>query len=329
MDLSTTYMGLKLRNPIMAAAGPLCEQVGTIRQLEDAGASAVVLRSLFEEQITHDTEELDHHLSHGVESFAEATSYFPAASEYSLGPDEYLKLVGEAKAAVDIPVIGSLNGASVGGWIDYARRIQEAGADAIELNVYFLATNPKMSGPDVDGLYVKILKSVKKAVTIPVALKLSPFFSAMASIAQRLDEAGADALVLFNRFYQPDIDLETMEVVPDLVLSNSAEMRLPLRWVAILFGQVQASLAATRGISRGTDVLKMVMVGADVTQICSALLREGPQKIGLMLEEMKSWMVEHEYESVEQMKGSMSQQSCPDPSAFERANYMKALCSYR
>ncbi len=328
MDLTTTYMGMTLKNPIVAAAGPLTAQVASMRQLEDAGAAAVVLRSLFEEQLTHEAAELDHHLSHGVESFAEAVSYFPQVGEFQIGPEAYLGLVRDAKAALDIPVIASLNGASVGGWTDYAKKIEAAGADALELNVYFLAANPNMSGPDVEGLYVKILKSVKQAVNVPVALKIGPFFSAMAAFAQRLDDAGADALVLFNRFYQPDIDLESLEVVPDLVLSSPFGMRLPLRWVAILYGRLRASLAATRGISRGTDVLKMVMAGADVTQICSAFLREGPRKVTTILEEMTIWMEEHEYESVAQMKGSMSQQSCPDPAAFERANYMRTLSSY-
>ncbi len=328
MDLSTTYLGFDLPNPIVASAGPLTAQVDSIRELEDAGAAAVVLHSLFEEQITHEAAALDHHLSHGTESFGEALSYFPAPEEFRRGPEDYLELVAQAKQAVKIPVIGSLNGVSVGGWVDYAGKIEGAGADALELNVYRLATDPEISGADIEDQCVEVLQAVKSAVAIPVALKLSPFFSSVAALAKRLDGAGADGLVLFNRFYQPDIDLDTLEVVPDLVLSTRFEMRLPLRWVAILHGKVQASLAATRGVSLGTDVIKMLMAGADVVQVCSALLREGPRKIAGMLDEMRAWMTEHEYESVKQMKGSMSQKSCADPAAFERANYMKALSSY-
>jgi dihydroorotate dehydrogenase (fumarate) len=328
MDLSTTYMGLKLRNPLVPSASPLSANLGAIRQMEDAGAAAVVLHSLFEEQIRHEAEELDHHLTHGTESFAESLSYFPAMEEYRLGPDEYLEHIGKAKAAVDIPIIASLNGVTVGGWIDYAKKMEAAGADALELNVYFVAANPSLSGRVVESLYEDILKAVKKTVRIPVALKLSPFFSGMAAIASRLDSAGADGLVLFNRFYQPDIDLEKLEVIPDLALSCPHEMRLPLRWIAILYGHVKASLAATTGISTGNDVVKMVMAGADVTQLCSVLLRNGVEDLAIILDDLKVWMEEHEYESIEQMKGSMSQKSCPDPAAFERANYMKALSSY-
>ncbi len=328
MDLSTTYMGLKLANPIVPSAGPLTAELGSIRQLEDAGAAAVVLHSLFEEQITHDNAELDHHMDHGVESFAESLSYFPPAADYHLGPDEYLKLIAASKEAVNIPVIASLNGNSVGGWIDYAKRAQEAGADALELNVYFTATNPKMSGPDVEGLYIQILKAVKAEVTIPVAMKIGPYFSSLPFMARKFEQAGADALVLFNRFYQPDIDLEQLEVVPHLVFSSSQEMRLPLRWIAILKGIVKTDFAATTGIKTAYDVLKLIMVGADVTQMCSVLLREGPAKITQVLEDLKIWMEEHEYDSITQMKGSMSQRSCSDPAAFERANYMKTLHSY-
>ncbi|HUU82500.1 MAG TPA: dihydroorotate dehydrogenase-like protein [Phycisphaerae bacterium] len=328
MDLSTTYMGLSLKNPLVASAGPLTAEIGTIRQLEDAGAGAVVLHSLFEEQLSHEAEELEHHLTHGAESFAEAVTYFPQAGAYKLGPDEYLEHVAKAKAAVGIPVIGSLNGASVGGWTEYARRIEEAGADALELNVYFVATDPSLTSSQVEDRYVDILKAVKKAVRVPVAIKLGPFFSAMASMAQRLDQAGADALVLFNRFYQPDIDLDQLEVVPNVVLSGPYEMRLPLRWMAILYGRVKASLAAARGIASAHDVLKMLMAGADVTQMLSVLLRKGPGEVSGILEGMKAWMEEHEYESVQQMKGSMSQKSCAEPAAFERANYMKTLQSY-
>lgn len=328
MDLSTTYMGLKLKNPLVAAAGPLTAEIGKIRELEDAGASAVVLHSLFEEQIRHEAEELDRHLTRGTESFAESLTYFPEPEEYKLGPEEYLEHVAKAKAAVHIPVIGSLNGVSVGGWIDYARKIESAGADALELNVYFVAADPDESGVAVENRYLEVLKAVKSAVKIPVAIKIGPFFSSLAWMARRFDQAGADALVLFNRFYQPDIDLENLEVVPNVVLSSPYELRLPLRWVAILFGKVKASLAAARGISTGQDVLKMVMAGADVTQVLSVLLRRGIGTLRQIETEMREWMQEHEYTSLRQMKGSMSQKSCADPAAFERANYMKSLQSY-
>jgi len=329
MDLTTTYMGLKLKNPLVPSAGPPTAEVDSIRELEDAGAAAVVLHSLFEEQLTHEAAELEHHLEQGTESFAEALSYFPQVDEFKLGPEEYLSHIAKAKQAVDIPVIASLNGATVGGWTDYAKQIAQAGADGLELNVYFVATDPELSSQDVENRYVEILQAVKRSVEIPVALKVGPFFSAMGGMAKRLDAAGADALVLFNRFYQPDIDLDRLEVVPNLVLSSPFEMRLPLRWIAILYGRIRASLAATRGIATGQDVLRMLMVGADITQVCSVLLRDGIEQLGVMLDEMKTWMQEHDYESVEQMKGSMSQKSARDPAAFERANYMKTLHSYK
>jgi len=329
MDLATDYMGLKLKNPLVPSASPLTADVDFIRRLEDAGAAAVVLHSLFEEQITHEAAELEHLTTTGTESFAESLSYFPAAHEFRLGPEEYLEHIRKTKQAVDIPVIASLNGATPGGWVSYASKMEQAGADALELNVYFVAANPSLSGRAVEDLYVDILKAVKAAVRIPVAMKLSPYFSGMAAMASRLDTAGADGLVLFNRFYQPDIDLDTLEVVPNLVLSTPFEMRLPLRWIAILYGHVEASLAATTGISTGTDVVKVVMAGADVAQLCSVLLREGVGQLGVIHKELKSWMEQHGYESVAQMKGSMSQKSCPEPAAFERANYMKTLNSYK
>jgi len=328
MDLSTTYMGLTLKNPLVPSAGPLTADVGRIRQLEDAGAAAVVLHSLFEEQIRHEADELAHLTTQGTESFAESLTYFPEAGDYRLGPDEYLEHIRKAKLAVDIPVIASLNGVTVGGWIDYAKKMEQAGADGLELNVYYVATDPTLHAPDVENRYVQILKAVKSHVKIPVAMKLSPFFSATAAMAKRLDEAGADALVLFNRFYQPDIDLDSLEVRPDLVLSTPHEMRLPLRWIAILCGHVKASLAATTGIATGRDVLKVVMAGADVAQVCSVLLRKGTRELDHMLQDMQTWMEEKEYASIRQMKGSMSQRACPDPAAFERANYMKTLNSY-
>ena len=328
MDLSTTYMGLKLKNPIVPAASPLSTDLDTIRQLEDAGAGAIVLHSLFEEQLNFEAAELDHYLRHGTESFAEALTYFPQPKDYRLGPDEYLEHIRKAKAAVKIPVIASLNGVSLGGWTEYAREMEKAGADGIELNVYFIATNPRLFAEDVDRVYVDILQAVKRVVKIPVAMKLSPFFSAMAAMAARLDAAGASGLVLFNRFYQPDIDLETLEVVPSLVLSSAHELRLPLRWIAILSGQLKCSLAANSGIASGHDVLKVLMAGADIAQVASVLLRRGVGYLGTMLSDMQAWMTEKEYESVAQLKGSMSQKSCVEPAAFERANYMKALNTY-
>jgi len=329
MDLSTSYLGLTLKNPIVPSASPLSRSLDTMKRLEDAGASAIVLYSLFEEQIEHESAELNHYLRYGTESFAEALSYFPQTEEYSLGPDEYVEHVRKAKEALRIPVIGSINGISTGGWIEYARKIQQAGADALELNVYYIPTDPRLTGGEVDQRYLQVLNAVKGAVTIPVAMKLSPFFSSLASLAQQLVAARADGLVLFNRFYQPDIDLEHLEVKPEVTLSDPSSIRLPLRWIAILHGRVKASLAATSGIHSAEDVLKLLMAGADVTMMCSALLKHGPAHIRRVLTDMEQWMAQHEYESVRQMKGSMSQKSVADPSAFERANYMKALTQYK
>jgi dihydroorotate dehydrogenase (fumarate) len=329
MDLTTTYLGKELKNPIVAAASPLSRHIDNIRRLEDAGASAVVLFSLFEEEILHETRELDHYLTYGTESYAEALSYLPAVSEFYLGPEEYLEHIRQAKAAVDIPIIGSLNGVSSGGWINYARKIESAGADAIELNLYYIPTDPALSSDDVERLYLNALKMVKMSVNIPVALKLSPFFSALANMAKQFDAAGADALVLFNRFYQPDIDLENLEVVPNVILSTPQAMRLPLRWIAILFGRINADLAATSGIHTAPDVLKMLMAGASVTMMASALLHNGLGHIRQVIREMEIWMEAHEYESVRQMQGSMSQQAVAEPAAFERANYIKALHSFK
>jgi dihydroorotate dehydrogenase (fumarate) len=329
MDLTTTYLGLKLKNPIVPSASPLSHTLDGMKRLEDNGASAIVMYSLFEEQIAHETAELNHYLSYGTESFAEALTYFPESDDYNLGPDEYVELLHKAKASLGIPVIGSLNGISTGGWVKFARKIEEAGADAIELNVYYIPTDPKLTGADVEDRYLDVLRSVKDTVRIPVAMKLNPFFSALSNMAHRLDAAGADGLVLFNRFYQPDIDLETLDVTPNVILSTPQALRLPLRWVAILHGRIKASLAATSGIHSTHDVLKMLMAGADVTMMCSALLRDGPQRIKEILTELDQWMLEHEYVSVKQMKGSMSQKSIADPAAFERANYMKALNSYK
>jgi len=329
MDLSTTYLGLRLKNPLVPSASPLSRTLDGIKRMEDAGAAAIVMYSLFEEQIHHEAAELDHYLSYGTQSFAEALTYFPETTEYNLGPDEYIEHIRKAKEAVDIPIIGSLNGISTGGWIDYAKKIQDAGASALELNVYYIPTDPKLTGEAVEQRYLDVLKAVKSSVKIPVAMKLSPFFSSMANMALRLDAAGADGLVLFNRFYQPDLDIEALEVVPNVTLSTSHAIRMPLRWVAVLFGKVKASLAATSGVHGARDVVKLLMAGADVTQICSALLMHGPGRIAEILQELDRWLVEHEYVSVKQMRGSMSQKSVADPSAFERANYMKALNRYK
>jgi dihydroorotate dehydrogenase (fumarate) len=328
MDISTKYLGKKLKSPIVPSASPLSREVSSIRLMEDSGAGAVVLESLFEEQIIHEKNELDHFLSQGTESFAESLSYFPEAEMYNFGPDEYLEHIRKAKEAVDIPVIASLNGVSKGGWIDYARKMQDAGADAIELNTYYLATDPDKDGRVIEDNYIEIATAVKKSVTIPVALKLSPFFTSLSSMAKKFDHIGVDGLVLFNRFYQPDIDLESLEVVPNLVLSTSESMRLPLRWIAILYGRIKANLAATTGIHTSEDVLKMLMAGADVTMVCAVLFQNGIGKITQILEGVRKWMEEHEYESVEQMKGSMSHKSVAEPAAFERANYMRVLKSY-
>jgi len=329
MTLTTNYLGLFLKNPIVASSSPLSHNVDSIRRLEDAGAAAVVMYSLFEEQITFDSFYVDYYLTSGTNSYAESLSYFPEMESYNVWPDEYMNLIRRAKEAVDIPVIGSLNGVSAGGWTDYAALIEEAGADAIELNVYYIPTNENLKGTEIENIYFEILRDVKSSVSIPIAIKLSPFFSATANMAKRLVEEGANGLVLFNRFYQPDIDLETLEVVPRLVLSNSAELRLPLRWVAILYGRLMADLAITTGIHTSQDVLKALMAGAKVTMMASELLQNGIRRISVILDEIRSWMNTHEYESVAQMIGSMSQQHCAEPAAFERANYMKMLASYR
>ena len=328
MDLTTNYLGLKLRSPLVISASPLSEDVDNIRHMEDAGAAAVVLYSLFEEQLRQDRLELNQNLQQGTESFAESLTYFPDAGEYHLGPEEYLKHIAAAKKATHIPIIASLNGSSVGGWTDYARQIQQAGADALELNIYYIPTDMDLAGDVVEDTYINILKSVKANVTIPVAVKLSPFFSNFANMAKRLDQTGANGLVLFNRFYQPDIELESLEVKPNILLSTPMAARLPLRWIALLYGRVQASLAATSGIHRGTDALKMLLAGADVTMLCSALLRHGIPQIALIERDLRAWLEEHEYESISQLKGSLSQKNCAEPAAFERAQYMKALTSY-
>lgn len=329
MDLSTTYMGLKLKNPIVPSASPLTQNIDSVKALEDAGAAAVVCHSLFEEQITHESGELDHYLSYGTESYAEATTYFPEPDEFKLGPVEYLDHIADLKKTVEIPVIGSLNGVSNGGWVKYAKNIQEAGADALELNVYYIPTNSNLTGSEIENMYIDTLKAVKENVDIPVAIKLSPYFTSMSNMAKRLDKAGADALVMFNRFYQPDFDLEKLEVVPNLVLSTNWELRLPLRWISILYSHVNASLALTSGVHGHIDVLKSMMAGADVAMMASELLVNGTGRVSEILKDLEKWMEENEYSSIQMMKGSMSQKSVEEPAAFERANYMKTLHSFK
>lgn len=329
MDLSTTYLGLALKHPVMPSASPLSQTLDGIRRLEDAGASAIVMYSLFEEEIEGESHLLDHYLNFGTDSTAEALSYFPDLSRYNVGPDAYIRLLQNAKAAVDVPIIGSLNGVSTGGWVDYARHIENAGADALELNIYYVATDIHTSATSVEEQYLDVVRAVKSQVSIPVAVKVGPYFSAFANMASRLAKAGADGLVLFNRFYQADLDLEELTVVPNLVLSNSHELRLPLRWLAILHGRVPVDLALTSGVHTHQDALKGLMAGAKVTMMASELLRNGVDRIGEVVNEMRDWMEEHEYESVTQMQGSMSQQNVAEPDAFERANYMKVLQSWR
>lgn len=325
IDLSTTYMGLKLRTPLVPSASPLSQELDSIRRLEDSGASAVVLSSLFEEQLRQESLELDHRLAEHRESFAEALTFLPETSEFRVGPEAYLNHIRKAKQAVAIPVIASLNGATVGGWTAYAKEMEQAGADAIECNIYSIPSNRDITAAEIEQDYIEIVKAVKSAVKVPVAVKLSPFFTNMANMAKRVDEAGADALVLFNRFYQPDIDLDELEIRPNVLLSTPQALRLPLTWVGILFGRVHANLAATSGVHDSEDVVKLLMVGSDVTMLCSTLLRNGISHLGYLEEGLVRWMERHEYDSVQQMKGSMSQLRCPDPSAFERAQYMKAV----
>jgi len=328
VDLTTSYLGLKLKNPLVASASPISKKLSGVKRLEDAGVSAVVMYSLFEEQIEYESRALDHFLSHGTESFAEALTYFPDMPSYNIGPESYLELIHKIKSEVEIPVIGSLNGNTIGGWVEYARRIQEAGADALELNIYNLPTDPNITGSEVEEGYVELVKAVRSQVSIPLAVKLSPFITSLPNLAARLSAAGANGLVLFNRFYQPDLDIETLEVVPNLVLSNSDELRLPLRWIAILRGRVKIDLALTSGVHQATDIIKALMAGANVAMTTSELLSKGVGRAAEMLSDLEKWMEEFEYDSVKKMIGSMCQQSVADPSSFERANYMKALTSF-
>ncbi len=328
MDLTTNYLGLELRTPLVPSASPLSQELDNLKRMEDAGAAAIVLHSLFEEQITHERLELHYHLTQGTESFAEALNYFPEPAAYHFGPDAYLDYIRRAKAAVAVPIIASLNGATLGGWTEFARQMEQAGADALELNIYYIPTDPALTAAQVEQTYLDILHAVKSAVQLPVALKLGPYFSNFAHMAKQLDDAGADALVLFNRFYQPDFDLEALEVRTNIIYSKPQALRLPLRWIAILYGRVHAQLAATSGVHSGIDVLKLLMAGAQVTMLCSVLYERGIDYLQTIEHGLCEWMEQHEYESVTQMRGSLSQQHCPDPAAFERALYLRALQSY-
>lgn len=328
MDLSTKYLGLRLKNPIVPSSSPLSMSLDGIKRLEEAGASAVVMYSLFEEQITKDSQYLDHFLSVHTESHAEALSYFPDMQTYNAGPEGYLDLIRKAKESVSIPVIASLNGISSGGWIEYATLMEQAGADAIELNIYYIPTDIMVSSTEVETMYLDVVRDVRRSVRVPLAVKVSPYFTSMAHMAKRLWEVGADGLVMFNRFYQPDIDIEKLEVVPHLVLSQGNELRLPLRWAAILHGRVPLDMAITTGVHTYEDVLRCMMAGARVAMMASELLMHGCGRISEILADLERWMAEHEYESITQMQGSMSQRNVAEPAAFERANYMKVLQSF-
>jgi dihydroorotate dehydrogenase (fumarate) len=328
MDLSTTYMGFELPHPLVPGASPLVDNLDTVRRLEDAGAPLIVMHSLFEEQITSEQVSTVRALESGDESFAEALTYLPRPAEFVLGPDEYLDQICRIKATVGVPVIGSLNGTTEGGWLTYARLIQQAGADGLELNVYELATSFEETGKQVERRALRVVEAVKQAVTIPVAVKLSPFYSSIANFAHKLDELGVEALVLFNRFYQPDIDIEQMEVMR-VNLSSPAELLLRLRWLAILSGRVKASLAATGGVHTAREAIKAVMAGAHAVQMVAALLQRGPEYLQEVRQALAGWLEEHEYDSLRQMQGSMNLLHCPDPKSYERANYMKLLQSWQ
>ncbi|MGQ4647811.1 dihydroorotate dehydrogenase-like protein [Lyngbya aestuarii] len=330
MDLTTNYLGLKLRSPLVpSAAGPLTEDIDNVKRMEDAGAGAIVLHSIFAEQLRLEQLELDYHTTYGSESFAEALTYFPEPESYQVGPEIYLEHIRRAQELVQIPIIASLNGSTLGNWVDYSQQIQEAGADALELNIYSIPTDPHITGAQVEQNYLDIVEAVRANVTIPLTVKLSPFFSNLANMASRLDKAGANGLVLFNRFMQADISPEELEVSPRVVLSTSQEMLLPMRWIALLYGGIEADLAATSGIQKGRDVVKMLMAGASVTHVCSALLRHGVEHLRKIESEVVVWMEENEYESVQQMIGSMSQVNSAEASNFERAQYMKVINSFQ
>jgi dihydroorotate dehydrogenase (fumarate) len=338
MDIRTKYLGLILRSPLVASASPLSQTIGTIKQLEEAGAGAVVLYSLFEEQIRHERNMMHIHMLYGTESYAEALTYFPEPSHYTVGPEGYLDYIGQAKAAVNIPIIASLNGASLGGWTQaakrielarFAKRMEIAGADALELNIYFVPTDLQISGDEIEKGYLDIVKAVRQEIDIPLAVKISPYFSSMAHMAHQIEKAGANALVMFNRFYQPDIDLEALEVRPNVMLSTAEALRLPLRWIAILYKRLAVDFAATGGVYTGEDAVKLILAGANVTMMASALLKHGVDHLRVVEQQMRDWMEKHEYNSVEQMRGALSQVHCDDPAAFERAQYMRALTHYQ
>lgn len=328
IDLSTTYMGLGLKNPIVASASPLCDSVDKIRLLEDHGVAAVVLPSLFEEQLALESESVDADLSRAADAFPESASFLPELADYNLGPDGYLDRIRKAKRAVSIPVIASLNGVTPGGWVRYAREMEEAGADALELNIYSLVTEASRTAAEVERDYCALVRKVRENVQIPIAVKLSPFFSAFANFACHIDTSGANALVLFNRFYQPDLDINELEVIPSLTLSDPSELLPRLHWTAVIYGHVSADIAVTGGVHRAEDALKAVMAGATVAMMTSALLQNGVAHVGSVLAGMRQWMEEHEYESIRQMRGCMSQRNVPDPATFERANYMRVISSY-
>jgi dihydroorotate dehydrogenase (fumarate) len=327
-ELRTTYLGLNLRNPLVASASPYSKKVEKAKELADAGVGALVMHSLFEEQINHESRALDHFLNQGTESFAEALTYFPEMDHYDVGPEKYLKLIGELKKSLSIPVIASLNGVSSGGWVDYSRRMQDAGADALELNIYFLSTDPTVTSSDLEKAQVELVQQITESVRIPVAVKLNPFYTSLPNFAARLVDAGAKGLVLFNRFYQPDLDIEALEVVPTLDLSKPAELRLPLRWVAILYGKLKADLALTTGVHSGEGVVKALMAGSQVAMMASHLVHHGAGEAANVLKELESWMAAHEYTSVDQMRGALSQKGVANPAAFERANYLQVLTSF-
>ena len=328
VDLHTSYLGLQLKNPIVAASSPLTQKPETARELELAGVSAIIMHSLFEEQVIQESLKLNRDLERGAEQFAEALNYLPTYGQYSIGPERYIETLGKIKSAVSVPVFGSLNGLSAGGWVEYANRIEQAGADGLELNIYYLPTDVNLTSTELEDQYIHLVDDIRQRVSIPLAVKLSPFFTSFPNFASRLARTGVNGLVLFNRFYQPDFDLEALEVVPNLILSDSDELRLPLRWIAMLYGRIAIDLALTGGVHNGQDVLKAMMAGACVTNITSEFLQRGPQRVTEILAEMTFWMEEHEYESIQQMKGSLSQKSVSNPAAFERVNYMKVLSSY-
>jgi dihydroorotate dehydrogenase (fumarate) len=329
VDLTTTYMGLELKNPLVASASPLSKKLEHVRALEESGVAAIVMYSLFEEQIIHESLELDHFLSRGTDFSSEATTYLPDAGQYSLLPEKYLDNLRRLKKTVEVPVIGSLNGVSKGGWVQYARLIQDAGADALELNLYYLPVDPALKAADVENAQVELVAAVKSSIGIPLAVKLSPFYTSLPNFVTKIAEAGADGIVLFNRFYQPDFDLEELAIAHTLDLSTPAELRLPLRWISILHGSIQADLALTSGVHSHEGVLKAMMAGAKVAMLASELLHKGPARLAELLTDLIAWMTEHEYTSIKQMQGSMSQKSVAEPAAFERANYMKVLSSFR